>query len=217
MRQVGAWPASPLTMLSEYLDALRQLLAGERLTLRGRYVTLSDVRLDDPPSVPPPVLAGVRGPKSLTVAGRHAEGTILAEPVTPEYLRAARAQLAAPPGHHIVGYNVAAVDDDPAQARMRVRSALAFAGDPAWAPHTAPLSFAHELKELAARARSTEELTRLLPDAWVDQLAVVGTPAHIRHRLEALHAAGANQLVLNPVGADPLTALESFGGLVREN
>jgi hypothetical protein len=45
MGQAGARAASPLTLLSEYLPALRGLLDGARLTVDGRYVSLADVAL----------------------------------------------------------------------------------------------------------------------------------------------------------------------------
>lgn len=44
MRQVGAHPGSPLTLLQEYLQALRALLAGETVSFSGQYVQL--VRCD---------------------------------------------------------------------------------------------------------------------------------------------------------------------------
>jgi len=44
---------------------VRRLLAGERVTMHGRHVHLDDVRLDQPPSPLPPLLAGVRGPESM--------------------------------------------------------------------------------------------------------------------------------------------------------
>jgi 5,10-methylenetetrahydromethanopterin reductase len=47
MRQVGAHPGSPLTLLQEYLQALRALLAGETVSFSGQYVQLSKVRLDE--------------------------------------------------------------------------------------------------------------------------------------------------------------------------
>ena len=53
MRQVGAHPTSPLTLLQEYLQALRALLAGETVTFSGRHVQLSSVRLDEPPAIVP--------------------------------------------------------------------------------------------------------------------------------------------------------------------
>src|SRR5690606_39665550 len=42
MAQMGARPASPLQALEEVLVAVRRLLAGERVTMSGRYVRLED-------------------------------------------------------------------------------------------------------------------------------------------------------------------------------
>src|SRR5215472_14695743 len=109
--QAGARPSSPLTLLEEYIQALRQLLDGQRVDHAGCYVQLSGVQLTHPPPVVPPVFAGVRGPRSLRLSGQIAQGTILAEPVTPEYLSAAAKQINSP-GHQIVAYNLASVDDD---------------------------------------------------------------------------------------------------------
>jgi alkanesulfonate monooxygenase SsuD/methylene tetrahydromethanopterin reductase-like flavin-dependent oxidoreductase (luciferase family) len=91
MGQVGARAASPLTLLSEYLQALRGLLDGERLTVDGRYVSLEDVALGWPPVTAPPVLAAATGSRTLEVSGRLADGTILdSASTTPERLREAR-------------------------------------------------------------------------------------------------------------------------------
>jgi 5,10-methylenetetrahydromethanopterin reductase len=65
IRQIGAYPRSPLTALAEHLHAIRALLAGEPVSADGDYVRLDRVRLDHPPAHVPPVLAGVRGPRSL--------------------------------------------------------------------------------------------------------------------------------------------------------
>lgn len=76
MGQVGARVASPMTLLREYTDALRRLLAGETVTTSGRYVQLDDVTLSWPTSMP--VLAGALGPKSLRLCGEIADGLIIA-------------------------------------------------------------------------------------------------------------------------------------------
>jgi hypothetical protein len=62
MQQAGGWPASPLTMLRETLLAIGTMLRGESVTARGRYVSLTDVRLAHPPELLPPIVVGVRGP-----------------------------------------------------------------------------------------------------------------------------------------------------------
>jgi alkanesulfonate monooxygenase SsuD/methylene tetrahydromethanopterin reductase-like flavin-dependent oxidoreductase (luciferase family) len=208
MRQTGTWPASPLTLLEEYLTAMRAILSGSRVTTQGRYVTLDEVQLASPPPVPPRLYAGVRGPKSLALSGRVADGTLLAEPVTPEYLAVVREQVGVPRAEHaLAAYNVAAVDDSADAARTLARRSLAWIGEPDWAPHIAPLPFAEEFAALRAASPTREAFADALPDEWVDQLAVVGTPDAARARLTQLDEAGADHLILIPAGPDPLGML----------
>lgn len=77
MQQVGARVASPLTLLEEYTTALRRLLAGEQVTVTGRYLQLDTVRLDWPPVAPPPLVVGGAGPKTLALAARLGDGVLL--------------------------------------------------------------------------------------------------------------------------------------------
>ncbi|GHJ21745.1 MULTISPECIES: LLM class flavin-dependent oxidoreductase [Streptomyces] len=64
MGQVGARVDSPVTLLREHLTAMRALLRGERVTTKGRYVTLDDVALDWPPQ-------GATAQQSTTAAPDH--------------------------------------------------------------------------------------------------------------------------------------------------
>ncbi len=90
MGQVGARAESPVTLLREYLEALRGLLRGERLSVEGRYVELDDVALDWPPAEPVPVIAGVTGPRSLRLSGAAADGTLLTASASAEDVLRAR-------------------------------------------------------------------------------------------------------------------------------
>ncbi|MBN1172002.1 MAG: LLM class flavin-dependent oxidoreductase [Micromonosporaceae bacterium] len=87
MAQVGARVESPVTLLREYLDALRALLNGELVTVSGRYVVLDRVALDWPPQPAPLVYAGASGPRSLRLTGQHADGTIVHGGISPDRLR----------------------------------------------------------------------------------------------------------------------------------
>ena len=214
MRQVAAWPASPLTMLEETIVAMRALLAGETVSTEGRYVRLRDVALESPAAVAPLVIAGVRGPKSLAVSGRVADGTALAEPVTPEYLETVRRQIDAGRPHRIVAYNVAAVHPEASAARDIARTRLDWVGEPDGRVHIEPMPFAEEFFALRASLGSPAEFAAALPDAWVDQLAVVGTVETARARLDELYAAGANSVVLLPAGDDPFAALRELAALL---
>ncbi len=77
MGQIGARVASPITLLSEYTEALRALLAGQRITVRGRYIQLNDVALDWPPMRAPELLSAATGPRTLRLVGELADGVIL--------------------------------------------------------------------------------------------------------------------------------------------
>lgn len=130
MGQTGARVASPLTLMREYVPALRGLLAGEQVTTTGRYVTLDAVQLNYPPSPPPRVYAAAEGPKTLRVSGEVADGTVLDSGHTAaEYrtaiaaIRDARAGAGRDEGHDVVAYVVTAFGAD-AEAR-----AIADVGD----------------------------------------------------------------------------------------
>jgi alkanesulfonate monooxygenase SsuD/methylene tetrahydromethanopterin reductase-like flavin-dependent oxidoreductase (luciferase family) len=208
MRAVGAWPARPLRQLESYVATVADLLHGRAV---GPEVVL------DPSSVPdvvPDLLLGVRGPRSLTVSGRVADGTILAEPCTPEYVRAARRQIAASRPHRVIAYNVASVDPDPRLALAAARPALRWIGEPDWAPHLAPLDLADELTQLRARSEGPEDFAASLPDDWVARLALAGTAEQVRTRMDELAASGVTSNVLVPVAAEPMQALESLADVL---
>ena len=90
MGQVGARAESPLTLLREYLVALRALLGGEQVTTHGRYVHLDEVALGWPPSSAPAIVAAAAGPRTLRLSGELADGTVLDSSITFDGLREAR-------------------------------------------------------------------------------------------------------------------------------
>ena len=93
MAQIGEQTDSPLTLLAETIEVTQQLLAGERVTVDGRYVSIDGLELVFPPLQPPRVSAGVMGPKSLELSGRIAGGTVLPEGRAPDDIIAARAMI----------------------------------------------------------------------------------------------------------------------------
>jgi alkanesulfonate monooxygenase SsuD/methylene tetrahydromethanopterin reductase-like flavin-dependent oxidoreductase (luciferase family) len=93
MGQTGTRAESPITLLREYLTALRALLNGERLSVTGRYVNLDDVQLEWPPLTAPEIIVGTTGPRSLRLSGELADGTILTSSTPPQRIREARALI----------------------------------------------------------------------------------------------------------------------------
>lgn len=84
MAQAGVRADSPLTLLTEHAMALRTLLAGDELSVDGRYVRLDRVRLRWPPRDVPPLLIGGGRPKTLAIAGELGDGVVLAGDLVPD-------------------------------------------------------------------------------------------------------------------------------------
>ncbi|KAE8765316.1 LLM class flavin-dependent oxidoreductase [Georgenia thermotolerans] len=214
MKQVDVWPASPLTLLREYTEALRALLRGHTAAA-GTYVRTADLTLEEIPDEVPPLLLGVRGPRSLELTGAVADGVILAEPAHPTYITAALRHLAAGapadgPAPQVVTYDVAAVAETDQAAWATVRPALAPIGEPDWRPHVAGLPFADDLAALRAASGSAQEFAARLPDEWVAELSLAGTSERVRAGIAARHRAGATSVVLTPTGPDRVAALDGL-------
>ncbi|HET9655169.1 MAG TPA: LLM class flavin-dependent oxidoreductase [Kineosporiaceae bacterium] len=193
MAQIGARQPSPLTALSEVLDAVRALLRGERVSVEGRFVRLQDVQLDRPPQPVPPVLAGVFGPKSLALAGRHADGLVLADWPVPDYVRTALRLAGGADGFPVTAFAPASLDADRAVARLRVAGELA--ASVLRGPGTLrALPFYDELAT-RVQADGTEAVLRM-PDDWWLQCGAIGTPDDAAAHVRALADAGADRVTL---------------------
>lgn len=181
MKQIGERVDSPLTLLEETIDGVQRLLGGERLSVQGRYVQIDGVQLVFPPSAPPLVSAGVLGPKSLTVAGRIAGGTILPEGQGPAEIEAARATIDA--GRRMVGRT------DP--HRLTVFAGF-YCGDPAGLgppPPDAPTGWA----AIGETPEEVVDMLRGLVDAGADSIVLVpfGTDGVAQLQLAAAEIAPA--------------------------
>ena len=78
IEQAGARVDSPVTLLREYADALRRLLDGETVSVKGRYLRLDRVALGWPPERKIPLMIGGRGPVTLRLAAELGDGVLLA-------------------------------------------------------------------------------------------------------------------------------------------
>jgi alkanesulfonate monooxygenase SsuD/methylene tetrahydromethanopterin reductase-like flavin-dependent oxidoreductase (luciferase family) len=191
MRQIGARPRNRIRSLREVADVVARLTRGETVSHDGD-VHLDGVRLDQPPAHPPEFLIGSTGRQALKIASELRMGYLMPEGTGAEAIRWARAGLGEPGSMTIYCWCSVADDDAAAQDALlpAVRAWRAFGLYP-------------RLYELGG-IPAADQITR-------DQLArvaVVGTPERCARQLEALHGAGADTVVLQPTGKDPLTSLE---------
>jgi 5,10-methylenetetrahydromethanopterin reductase len=212
MAIAGARPESPLAALKEVLTCVSALLHGETVTVQGRYLHLNGAQLQFPPKERIPLLAGVRGPRSIRLAGAACDGVILAEPLSPAYVRWARELLdeaAAQAGRGrptIVVYTWLSVAHDAQVAYERVLPMLASIpgglSEPSVRGSLSALDFGSELIALIDGATSQQQLAASLRPEWVGELSVTGTPQMCANAIRRLANAGADRVVLAPLPDD---------------
>jgi 5,10-methylenetetrahydromethanopterin reductase len=207
MAQIGAAPKSSLKSLMETVTAVRQLLRGERVTMHGDRVNLEDVQMQLTPDELPPLYVGAMRERTLQLAGRVGDGTILTGMSSPAYIRWALNHIRAgmtesgQTRQHLVVYVDVKVNPDGELARAAVRRSLA--GRLPWA--NAQLDALGIAEEVAAfiNLHGVEGVIEQMPDPWVDSFAAAGTPQQAADALQRLMAAGADSIIFQPLDGDP--------------
>jgi alkanesulfonate monooxygenase SsuD/methylene tetrahydromethanopterin reductase-like flavin-dependent oxidoreductase (luciferase family) len=195
MAQMGVATSSPLTTLDEVVSNVRRLLRGETVTFHGREVTLDGVRLEHVPDPIPPVLAGVTGPKSLALAGRVADGLLLAGPSTVPHVRAARlaADAESTSAFMIVTFTHFAVAQNRHDAYAELAPLVAESLD---SPGFRDLPFLDELR--GRHARDGLDGVVGMPRDWWLQIGAIGTLDDALEHIDLLEAEGVTGVAFFP-------------------
>jgi hypothetical protein len=146
------------------------------------------------------VLAGVRGPKSLQMAGRVAGGIVLAEPASASYVTWALEQAGKPaestgPEFHVAVFSALCVQDDRQSAfRIMAPWLAGLLEDPNVGAQALPF-----FDDLVARfAEHGVEGLVTMPAEWWIELAPIGTLDDACAHVDALERAGVNSIGLFP-------------------
>lgn len=206
MKQINAAPASSLGTLEATVDVVRRLLGGEQVSMNGPHLTLDALQMQTTPASPPPLFVGAMREKTLQLAGRVGDGSILPHLSSPDYVRwcwqhvRAGMSQSGRSAHRMVVFLDAKVSADGRTARTAMRETLAAR----W-PWT-DIQVEHsgidpqQLDALLSRGRAA---AHEIPDAWIDAIAAAGTPAHVSQSVQRWVDAGADQVVLQPLDGDP--------------
>lgn len=205
-RQMGLYPASPLTAMREAVSTIRSLLDGQTLTVAGEYFCCDEVALTHP-AEDVPLYCGVVGPKSLELSGEIADGTVVSVVAAPRYLEFAREAIARgaeisgrdADQHRLPTFALYNVDTDRRKARDAAKSLLAFylaaVGPTAM---TGVYEANDQLAEMVSRGGPDAVATEM-PEEWLDTFAIAGEPDECAEKIKALLRAGATSVVLAPV------------------
>jgi alkanesulfonate monooxygenase SsuD/methylene tetrahydromethanopterin reductase-like flavin-dependent oxidoreductase (luciferase family) len=200
MRQIGAFPRS-------------QLKALEEVTVTH----LEHTKLVHPPDQIPPISLGVVGPKSLVLSGRVADGTILSEYSNPAYVSWAREQIISGNlegdhnfEHRLTVFAFAGTASTTAAGRNKLRpmvaEALASSGID---PKLAAMGILPQVREYR-KGGGQEYLEAKIPDAWIDQLTIAGTPEDWRLAIDQFVEIGTHSIILVPLPDVGLDEMDMF-------
>jgi len=223
IRQVGAFPKSQLATLEEVTLTVRRLLAGEQVTFHGQHVQVDDAKLVLPPEQIPPISLGVMGAKSLALAGRSADGVILAEYSSPAYVSWAKEQIAA--GKRVDGnqreyrltvFAFALAGSSAAAARDKLRPmARAALASSDMDSKLAAMGILDQVKNYREGSKLADEAS--IPDEWIDQMAITGTRQDWQAAIGRYAALNVDTLVLTPLpdaGPDELERFAEHYGMI---
>ena len=151
----------------------------------------------------------MRGPKSLEIAARLAEGTVLADFVSAEYIEWVRDIVG--PDHRLTVFTSLAMGPTIAHQDIR-RSMAGYLAEVAHGgvSNGVPMSLqkASFFDELASRATETSwfEAAVAMPDDWWTQVLPFGLPEQAASYVHSIVEAGAHAVIFFPDPADPADA-----------
>ena len=210
----------PPQALREWIDVIRLLMTGERVSYEGKVVRLESVQLGwRPRRAHVPLWIAATSATGLTMAGAVGDGVLLNTVASPEYSANAIAlvrRAVETAGRDWASFEVAqlintSVDDDPDRAIDAVRWEVATkflpgkfrmqagprlrVGEPYIDPAVVP-----EL-EAAHRRGGPDALARALPVPMVRGLTAAGTADEVVRKIERYREAGVSLPIVRPAAA----------------
>lgn len=201
LADAGVEPRRPLRALAETVEVVRALLSGEAVTYKGELFRIRGRRLATGRHDVPVLLAAAR-PRTLELAGAIADGVLLSNASSVEFVHWSLEQVArGARGRSLrrVGLVYASVAEREADALARFRRQLAILLRSEH--HATNLSLAgSSLDQEAVRQAIAREdwagAEALVSDDVVRRHTASGTPGQVRARLAAYRAAGLDEVVL---------------------
>jgi 5,10-methylenetetrahydromethanopterin reductase len=196
----------PAARIAETIDVCRRLLRGERVSVNGPTLSLTEVRLNvgDLPEIP--IFVGSRGPRILRLAGAVADGVFVEAMFTPEGLDYAMGEVEG--GTRDAGREASEVEMVAWQA-IKLSTTIAAADEGryrAWAAAIMRSTREDVLERIgipkdtirsvldAFRTSGERAAGSVVPDDVVSRLLMTGDPDEIGDQIRTLEARGIDSM-----------------------
>ena len=217
---------NPVQVLKEYIESMRLLFTGEKVSYQGEFVNFDNVGIGWKPlrtNIPLYIPATAR--PGLKLAGQIGDGVVLNAVCSPEYTANALKIIkdaAEEAGRDFSKFEVAqlincSIADDHAKALDAIRWEVATKLDPIQLPFIARPKmrvgepYIHEedipIFEEAHAKGGMEALIKAIPDSYVEGMTASGTPDEVKARVQQYRDAGVKIPLLRPAAADQTDAL----------
>jgi alkanesulfonate monooxygenase SsuD/methylene tetrahydromethanopterin reductase-like flavin-dependent oxidoreductase (luciferase family) len=215
--EVGATPSE---VLREYIESMRLLLTGDKVSYHGKFVNFDKVGLGwKPVRTKIPFYVPATATVGLKLAGEIGDGVILNAVCSPEYtvnaLKIIR-ESAEKAGRDFSKFFVAqiincSIEDDHKKALDAVRWEVATKLDPVQISFIAGPKmrvgepYIHKedipLFEKAHAEGGMDGLIKAIPDSYVEGMTASGTPDEVKKRVQQYRDAGVQVPLLRPAAA----------------
>jgi len=226
LRRMGFDTSRPVAAVSEAIEIIRALLAGQSATLSGRVFEVHGARLDFS-ARRLPIYMAAGSERALKICGAVADGFIVSNMTPPGLTRQMAAVVAEAaieagrPKPWIVQYVPCAVAADGETARRAVKAAIAEALMLLW---PAASSWPQRREAAAAqsgvprgdfiaaleRLRGGEVAVDVLDERFVSAFAIAGTAPECRRQAARYREVGVDELALTFAGAQSIDDIAHF-------
>jgi 5,10-methylenetetrahydromethanopterin reductase len=202
----------PLQRVREYVEVVKMVWGGGKVDYEGEFFKVHNLTLGFPVKMPIPIFIASLSPKTQAYAASVADGVILSPALntiqgTEAMVRnVQRGEQKNGKKVERASYLMTSVDPDPAKAVRAMRDYYFFAYQLAEVvkpdlllPYGVKEESLGPMKEAWKRG-DVHEAKRLIPEAAIEALAVVGSPDHARDRVEEYERTGVTLPILMPIG-----------------
>lgn len=211
-RQLGYARTKPALAVRESIELIKRLWTGEEFELHGQIINWNRGALEFACRPDIPIVIAARGPYLLELAGEMADGAIVASGVSPGGVAWARERIARgerkagrPDGQtELLHMTYISIDRQPPVARQTVKKALV--GTVVGSHPTYDFLKANGLEipadlyaYLDSGGHEAARIIGLIPDSFVDKLAIAGTVDDCAAQLQSLLDTGIQHPLLAPI------------------
>jgi 5,10-methylenetetrahydromethanopterin reductase len=210
--QLGLSRTKPAVAVRESIDLIRRLWRGEEFEYHGEIINWNRGALEFACRADIPIVIAARGPFLLELAGEMADGAIVASGVSAggvawakELVAKGERKAGRTVGHtELLHMTYISIDEQPAVARQTVKKALVgtvVGSHPKYDFLKANgLEIPPDLFDyLDSGSRTPGRIIDLIPDSFVDKLAIAGTVDECATQLQGLLDVGIEQPLLAPI------------------